>query len=221
MRLILFITLPATVGLILLRREIIEVLFEGGAFDQQSAELTAWALMFFAVGLSAFSMIKIVVQAFYAIHDTWTPVVIGFFSLLLNIACNFLFFRWLRNGGPALATSLAAFFDTFVLMLVFRYRHGTLGLREVIRSATKFVVASLVMGAVVYMFMDIPGVYTGDWVSERSVSRSPSFLRRVCTLGWCDCWVPGSFRKCGEYTDRSPCDEKCRRAASNDGEERI
>jgi len=166
MRLILFITLPATVGLILLRREIIEVLFEGGAFDQQSAELTAWALMFFAVGLSAFSMIKIVVQAFYAIHDTWTPVVIGFFSLLLNIACNFLFFRWLRNGGPALATSLAAFFDTFVLMLVFRYRHGTLGLREVIRSATKFVVASLVMGAVVYMFMDIPGVYTGDWVER-------------------------------------------------------
>jgi putative peptidoglycan lipid II flippase len=111
-------------------------------------------------------MIKIVVQAFYAIHDTWTPVVIGFFSLLLNIACNFLFFRWLRNGGPALATSLAAFFDTFVLMLVFRYRHGTLGLREVIRSATKFVVASLVMGAVVYMFMDIPGVYTGDWVER-------------------------------------------------------
>ena len=44
---------------------------------------------------------------------------------------NFLFFRWLRNGGPALATSLAAFFDTFALMIVFRKRHGTLGLREV------------------------------------------------------------------------------------------
>jgi putative peptidoglycan lipid II flippase len=166
MRLILFITLPATVGLILLRREIIEVLFEGGAFDRQSAELTAWALMFFAVGLSAFSMIKIVVQAFYAIHDTWTPVVIGFVSLLVNIACNFLFFRWLRNGGPALATSLAAFFDTIALMLVFRHRHGALGLREVVRSCTKFVVASLVMGAVVYMFIDIPGVYAGEWTQR-------------------------------------------------------
>jgi putative peptidoglycan lipid II flippase len=166
MRLILFITLPATLGLILLRREIIEVLFEGGAFDQRSADLTAWALMFFAVGLSAFSMIKIIVQAFYAIHDTWTPVVIGFFSLLVNIACNFLFFRWLRNGGPALATSLAAFFDTIALMLVFRLRHGALGLREVVRSCTKFVVASLVMGAVVYMFIDIPGVYAGPWTQR-------------------------------------------------------
>ena len=58
MRLILFITLPATVGLILLRVPIIEVLFEGGEFDAQSTALTAWALMFFAVGLSAFSMIK-------------------------------------------------------------------------------------------------------------------------------------------------------------------
>jgi putative peptidoglycan lipid II flippase len=168
MRLILFITMPATVGLILLRREIIQVLFEGGAFNEQSAELTAFALMFFAVGLSAFSMIKIVVQAFYAMHDTWTPVVIGFLSLLVNIVCNFLFFRWLRNGGPALATSLAAFFDTFALMIVFRYRHGTLGLREVIRSCTKFVVASLVMGAVVYMFIDIPGVYAGGW-SQRAL----------------------------------------------------
>jgi len=175
MRLILFITMPATVGLILLRREIIEVLFEGGAFDRQSAELTAWALMFFAVGLSAFSMIKIVVQAFYAIHDTWTPVVIGFVSLLLNIVCNFLFFRWLRNGGPPLAASLAAFFDTFVLMIVFRYRHGTLGLREVVRSCTKFVVASLVMGAVVYMFIDIPGVYAGEW-THRALSLTVAII---------------------------------------------
>ena len=79
MRLILFITLPATVGLILLREPIIEVLFEGGEFDAQSTALTSWALMFFAMGLSAFAMIKIIVQAFYALHDTWTPVVIGFF----------------------------------------------------------------------------------------------------------------------------------------------
>ena len=168
-RLILFITLPATVGLILLRVPIIEVLFEGGEFDAQSTALTAWALLFFAVGLSAFSMIKVIVQAFYALHDTWTPVVIGFFSLLVNIALNFLFFRWLRNGGPPLATSLAAFFDTIALMIVFRLRYGTLGLRSVGRSCVKFLLASAVMGVVAYAFIRIPGFYAGAW-PQRTLS---------------------------------------------------
>ena len=169
MRLVLFITLPATVGLILLRVEIIEVLFEGGEFDQQSIELTAWALMFFAVGLSAFSIIKIIVQAFYALHDTRTPVVIGLISLLVNIVCNFLFFRWLRNGGPPLATSVAAFFDTFALMLVFRWRHGSLGLRAVGCSCLRFLAASVIMGAAVYAFIQVPGVYAGEW-TQRAIS---------------------------------------------------
>jgi putative peptidoglycan lipid II flippase len=161
MRLALFITMPATAGLILLRTPIIEVLFERGKFDQQSAALTAWALLFFAVGLSAFSVVKIVVQAFYALHDTRTPVVIGAFSLVVNIALNFLFFRWLRNGGPPLATSLAAFFDTFALLLVFRSRYGSLGLRSLGRSCLNFLFASLVMGVVTYVFIHIPGVYDG------------------------------------------------------------
>src|SRR5262249_25660486 len=77
-RLILFITLPAKVGFILLRREIIEVLFQHGDFDAASTALTAWALPFFALGLSAFSMVKVIVPAFYALEDTRTPVKIAF-----------------------------------------------------------------------------------------------------------------------------------------------
>jgi peptidoglycan biosynthesis protein MviN/MurJ (putative lipid II flippase) len=60
-------------------------------------------------------------------------------------------------------------------MIVFRYRHGTLGLREVVRSCTKFVVASLVMGAVVYMFIDIPGVYAGEW-THRALSLTVAII---------------------------------------------
>ena len=168
MRLALFITLPATVGLILLRVPIIEVLFERGEFSPVSTALTARALMFFAVGLSAFSMIKIIVQAFYATHDTWTPVVVGVFSLIVNIVCNFLYFSWLSNGGPPLATSLAAFFDTVALVLLFRRRHGALGLSLVARSCAKFLLASAIMGAVAYGFIHIPGIYAGN-VGQRAV----------------------------------------------------
>jgi putative peptidoglycan lipid II flippase len=169
MRLVLFITLPATVGLILLRVPIIEVLFERGEFGERSTELTAWALLFFAMGLSAFSMIKIIVQAFYAMHDTWTPVLVGCVSLVINIVCNFLFFYSLRNGAPPLAASVAAFFDAFALMLVFRTRHGTLGLRDVARSCLKFLLGSLVMGVVAFGFIHIPGFYAGTW-AQRALS---------------------------------------------------
>ena len=166
MRLVLFITLPATVGLMLLRVQIIEVLFQSGEFDAQSTALTAWALLFFAIGLSAFSMIKIIVQAFYALHDTWTPVIVAAFSLLVNVVLNFLFFRWLRNGGPPLATSLAAFFDTFTLMIVFRWRFGTLGLRSMAHSCMNFMLASTMMGVLVSFFIQIPGLYAGAWLQR-------------------------------------------------------
>ena len=111
-RLILFITIPATVGLVLLRREIIEVLFQHGEFDAASTALTAWALPFFAIGLSAFAMVKVIVPAFYALQDTRTPVKIAFVAMFLNIGLNFLFIRPLQNGGPALATSLSALFNS-------------------------------------------------------------------------------------------------------------
>jgi len=161
LRLVLFITLPATVGLILLRVPIIEVLFQHGKFDSSSTALTAWPLLFFAIGLSAFSMMKIIVQAFYALHDTWTPVLVAVSSLMLNIVLNFLFFHPLQNGGPALATSLAAFFDTILLLIIFRRRHGRLGLGAVRTSCIKFAVASAVMAVIVYFTIHYPGVYAG------------------------------------------------------------
>src|SRR5262249_44789153 len=74
----------------------------------------------------------------------------------------FLFFRWLSNGGPPLATSLAAFFDTFALLIVFRMRYGPLGLQSVGRSCLNFLFASLVMGILTYFFIHIPGVYEGE-----------------------------------------------------------
>jgi putative peptidoglycan lipid II flippase len=175
MRLVLFITLPATVGLILLRIPIIEVLFERGKFDEQSTALTAWALLFFAIGLSAFSMVKIIVQAFYALNDTWTPVVVGAVSLVINIACNFLFFSWLRNGGPPLAATFAAFFDTFALIIIFRQRHGAFGIREVGRSCLAFLLASGAMGVLTYWFIHIPGLYAGSW-TQRAVSLAAAIV---------------------------------------------
>jgi putative peptidoglycan lipid II flippase len=160
-RLILFITIPATVGLVLLRHEIIEVLFQHGEFDAASTALTAWPLPFFALGLSAFSMVKVIVPAFYALQDTRTPVKIAFIAMLLNIGLNFLFIRPLQNGGPALATSASAVFNSIALLAIFYRRYGTFGVGEIARSIVKFVVASAALGIVAYVLIHWPGLYSG------------------------------------------------------------
>jgi putative peptidoglycan lipid II flippase len=161
-RLVLFVTLPASVGLVLLRKPIIQVLFERGEFSAASTELTAWALLFFAMGLSGFAMVKIIVQAFYALHETRAPVIVAAISLSLNIILNFLFFHPLRNGGPALATSLSAVFDVVALTTIFRWRFGAIGMREVCRSGWKFGAAAAVMGIVTWWLIHVPGFYGGS-----------------------------------------------------------
>jgi putative peptidoglycan lipid II flippase len=165
-RVILFITFPSTVGLMLLRHEIIEVLFQHGDFNAASTDLTAWALLFFAPGLSAISMIKIAVPAFYALEDTRTPVKIAFFALILNIILNAVLIRPLSNGGPALATSIAAFFNAIALLYIFRKRYGRLGMRSILRSTVKFVIASIALGVVIYAMIRWPGFYAGQTVQK-------------------------------------------------------
>jgi len=161
-RLVLFITVPATVGLMILRREIIQVLFERGTFAAASTELTSRPLFYFALGLMTISMVKIMVPAFYALHDTRTPVAVAFLSMLLNIGLNFLFMGPLQNGGPALATTLAATFDAGCLLLVFGRKYGSFDLRDVGRSLSKFVVASGVMASVTFFLIQLPGFYAGN-----------------------------------------------------------
>src|SRR5262249_61200948 len=113
-----------------------------GDFDAGSTALTAWALPFFAVGLSAFSMVKVIVPAFYALQDTRTPVKIAFIAMLLNIGFNFLFIQPLRNGGAALATSLSAFFNSISLLFIFLSRYVSIAARGIVRSIRMFIVGS-------------------------------------------------------------------------------
>jgi putative peptidoglycan lipid II flippase len=160
-RIILFVTFPATVGLIILRQEIIEVLFQHGDFNAASTALTAWALPFFAIGLSAFSMVKIIVPAFYALQDTRTPVKIAFAAMFLNIGLNFLFIRPLQNAGPALATSASAFFNSLSLLAIFYRRHGSFGVWAIVQSALKAGIGSIALGLVAYTVVHWPGFYAG------------------------------------------------------------
>ncbi len=149
-RLVAFITIPAALGLMVLREPIIRVLFQHGQFIASSTRLTARALLYYAIGLPALATVKLVVPAFYSAKDTKTPVVVASISLVLNIILNILFlqvfFNRVQNGGPALATALATFFDFFALLIIFRLRYGSMGMMDVFRSFAKISLCAGIMG---------------------------------------------------------------------------
>jgi len=130
LRAVLFVTLPAAVGLILLRRPLVAFLFERGAFQASSTQAVAWALAFYALGLVGHAAVEILARAFYALHDTWTPVWVGGLAMGLNVALSLIlpgvFGRMglPPHGGLALSNSVATLLEAVGLARLLRPRLG-------------------------------------------------------------------------------------------------
>ena len=150
-KMVLFIVVPAMVGLIVLRDPIVAVLFKRGAFDAETAALTASAVLYYAIGLWAVSSVKIVVTTFYALQDTRTPFKIGAISIAANMVLGILLMGPLGHRGLALATSLASMLNLALLCRVLQRRIGTLDWREIGVSAGLTTASSVIMGGVVYL----------------------------------------------------------------------
>jgi putative peptidoglycan lipid II flippase len=152
LRIVSFITIPAAIGLVILREPIVQVLFQHGLFVAESTRLTARALLYYSMGLPAFAAVKLIVPAFYSTQDTRTPVRVAVFAMLVNIILNliflFYFFAKFKNGGPALASALAGYFNVFTLFVIFRLRFGRMGTREILVSIGKIALCASVMGIV-------------------------------------------------------------------------
>jgi putative peptidoglycan lipid II flippase len=147
MRLLLFISVPATLGLILLRVPIIHVLFERGRFTRADTLLTASALAYYAVGLVAYAAVNVLATAFYAHRDTRTPVKIGALTFFLHLGLNFALRGPMRHSGIALSTAISALADGALLAWLLRRRAGEFLDRAVARSAWHTLVAGGAMGA--------------------------------------------------------------------------
>ncbi|MFO7838390.1 MAG: murein biosynthesis integral membrane protein MurJ [Desulfosalsimonadaceae bacterium] len=160
-RLIFFITLPATIGLILLREPIVALLFQRGQFDPASTSQTAYALVFYSFGLWAFSAVRILVSTFYSLQDTITPVKMASVSIAANIALGILLMGPLLHGGLALATSLASMLNFFLLLLTLRRRLGKLKGKKTIESIAKSMICASIMGLGVYAWTVFFPVSTG------------------------------------------------------------
>src|ERR1700761_4923922 len=111
----LYLTLPASLALIVTAYPVMLVLFGRGAFDPTSVTFSAQCLSAYAVGLPAFVVVKVLMPAFFARGDTAMPVKVGTFCVALNLCLNLVFMKPLAHVGPALATSLAAMTNVLLL----------------------------------------------------------------------------------------------------------
>jgi putative peptidoglycan lipid II flippase len=157
LRTILYLTVPASVGLYFLRGSVIQLLFQRGAFRASSTEAVAWALQFYVLGLVAHSAVEIVTRAFYAMHDTRTPVLIGGAAMGLNVILSLVLIRPLTHGGLALANSIATTLEMIgLLVIIHRRLHGLEG-RRIAVSLARIGAAAAAMGITVWGFVRIAG----------------------------------------------------------------
>lgn len=159
LRVVIFLVTPSAALLFVLRRPIISILLERGAFNTESTLLVAYGLQFYVIGLIFHAMLEIIVRGFYATQDTWTPVSVGVLAMIGNIVLSFLLVGRLSFGGLALANSLATLVETVVLLWLFSKRlSGGLGWATFLPALLKTLFAAAVMGAAAWAW--------GRWVYD-------------------------------------------------------
>lgn len=156
LRFTLFLAVPATVGMLLLRESIVATLLEHGAFDAAASDLVSDALLFYSIGLFAHAAIEIVSRGFYVLGDTRTPVALAVSSMLLNIMLSALLVGSLELKGLALALSVSAIAEfVFLFLLLHRALAWQLLSRELWISTLKTIAATAIMGQLVWLLVEM------------------------------------------------------------------
>ncbi len=155
--LVLFISIPATIGLIVLARPIVALLFEHGRFGPQDTIRTAWVVALYSAGLWCYCSNQVQVRAFYARKDAVTPVKVSAAMVLLNLVLSLSLVGFLREKGIALANSVTGLATFLVLNGLLRRRHEGLDLGPVGRTLARSAAAGAIMGGVawgLYLLME-------------------------------------------------------------------
>ena len=145
LRLMLFLTVPATFALMALNLPIISVIFQRGAFDAQAAIYTGQALFFYGMGLWAFSVVRVFVATFYSLQDAKWPMRAAIISFIVNLLVSLALMYPMKHKGLALATSLAAIVNVIILGIVLKKKIGPFLDRNFYFSTLKIITSSIIM----------------------------------------------------------------------------
>jgi putative peptidoglycan lipid II flippase len=166
----LLLAVPASVGLMLLRTPVVALLYERGEFDEFSTQLVSWALLWYSAGLVGHALVEILSRAFYALHDTRTPVLVGALAMGMNVGLSYLFSAiflrvgWMAHGGLALANSAATAVEAVILLGLMRRRLQGLEGGRLLNGAAQAGLAALAMAAGVWGWVRLTAGQP-DWLA--------------------------------------------------------
>lgn len=164
MRGVLFLAFPAMIAMITLGEAGIRLIIEHGDWTAENTRATAWALAFFAVGVAGHGLLEMLARSFFALSDTWTPVLVGVASMIANIALSLLLIRVVGDpaslsmgpfAGLALANSLTTLAEAALLWLLLRRRIGGIRDRYILRGGAASLLAALGMGAAILLLTNL------------------------------------------------------------------
>jgi putative peptidoglycan lipid II flippase len=164
LRMMLMLSVPATVGLMVLSTPIVALIYEHGEFKVQSEVMVAASLFFYAVGIVGYSVVKIAIPSFYSLRDARTPVIASVVTITGNILLNIWLHGMMGFRGLALGTGIAATVNAGILLFLLARRLGGLEGGRVLTSLAKITVASAVMGFAAY--------FAEAWLHDRFPARA-------------------------------------------------
>ncbi len=178
MRLAFLLTIPSTIGLMMLAEPIISVLYQHGKFGPHEASEAAGALRFYAIGLSGYAALKVLVSAFYALDQRKTPMFVSFMAVALNLLFNWIFTFQLGWGhrGLAFSTGCVATCNFLVLYALMHHHLRRLESRRMLTMLGKIALASLPLVAVCAAASHWP---LADWATQGLLSKTSALLATV------------------------------------------
>ena len=182
LRLAFLLTIPATIGLIILAEPIISVLYQHGRFNAFQTEQAAAALRFYAIGLTAYSAMKVLVPAFYALDRRKTPMIVSFIAVGVNLFFNWLFTFRLGWGhrGLALSTGCVALTNFLLLYALMRRHVSHMHTGLLVTMLAKVLLAGVVLGAICWA-----GEHwlLGQWQVQATAPKAVALLATIAVAG--------------------------------------
>lgn len=152
LRSVFFITIPCAVGLIVLNKPIMRLLFRNGRFTENDVNIAAFALAFYSIGVIGNSVVPIVIRAFYSNKDTKTPLYIGIIIVIINAILNYSFIKFsnLAVGGIAFTSAVTSCIEFLLLYKILSKKMNGLRTKELLRCFIKGSISALIMGGAAF-----------------------------------------------------------------------
>jgi putative peptidoglycan lipid II flippase len=193
LRLAAYVSVPATVGLVVLSVPITRVLFERGRFSAADTTATAVALVWYALGLVGFAGARIAAQAFYAVAEPATAVKLGVLSIVANLVAAVVLMGPLGHAGLAAASSFGAYVNLLGLLWAARRRFGPLGGRALLRSLVRTTIACIPL-----LIWCLLSLQLADRMSLHSTTRLAGWLAVTIGIGAVVFWVTSALLRSDE-----------------------